>query len=168
MRLEHILADISRALPLDSLCTVPPNSLSTFFLSSFPHQQTRFTRNSHTWGGSLHLPAYVAMSHTEIPLVSWCSVAVPSSCHDFYNKTITKNVCFCLTVHVAAVFSHQGGAGADRAERVGCRSFAPQADRPHDHAETDAAGEIHPPGEPAGPLLLRSPRGASSLNCHRL
>lgn len=62
------------------------------------------------------------------------------------------------------MFCVAGGVRADRVERVGRSPFTPQADRPHDHAETDPAREVHPPGEPAGSLLLRSQRGESKLS----
>jgi len=55
-----------------------------------------------------------------------------------------------------------GGAGADRAPRAGRGPVAPPADGPDDHAEADAAGALHQPGEPAGSLLLRPPRGEST------
>lgn len=67
---------------------------------------------------------------------------------------IPLNLMFCVA----------GGVGADWVERAGRCPFTPQADRPHDHAETDPAREVHPPGEPAGSLLLRSQRGESKLS----
>lgn len=60
-------------------------------------------------------------------------------------------------IHVCAPWA--GGVGADWIERVGCSAFPPQADGPHDHAETDPAREIHPFGEPPGPVLLWPARG---------
>lgn len=67
--LEHMLADISQALPWDSFIVHSTSKQPVhFFFPSYPHQQTRYTWNSHTRGSSLHLPAYVA-SHTEIPSV---------------------------------------------------------------------------------------------------
>lgn len=65
-----------------------------------------------------------------------------------------------LNLNVCVVLA-PGGVRADRVERVGCSPFPPQADRPHDHAETDPAREIHPPGEPVGSLVLRSQRSKS-------